>query len=218
MIDQLNPAISGLSLQKTNIMNTKDLLNGFKEMAEKAVGTIKEEVDDFKHKWAPDAEIVSGRFEELKTEFRKALDQMELNLNSWLNEHPEELHKIRQTIDETRLQLALGKAETLEKFEEQQKMIIAKWNLLKMKLESQPQYLKVKDEVGKELNDWRVRLDILKIQYSLGRMEWRDNWKNISSELGREVDNLGKALEAGVGIAGEKLEKAEEEIQRIFNK
>lgn len=187
-------------------------------MAEKAIGTIKEEVDDFKHRWAPEAEIVAGRFEELKVQFLKSLDEMDANLHDWLKQHPEEIAKIRQVIDETRVQLALGKAESLEKFEEQQKKIIAQWNILKSKLEAQPDYQTVKEKVGKELNEWRVRLDILKIQYSLGRMEWRDNWKNISSELGREMDNLGKAIEAGAGIAGEKLDKVEDEIQRIFNK
>lgn len=89
---------------------------------------------------------------------------------------------------------------------------------MKFQLEEQPQYQEVKEKVGKELNEWRVRLDILKIQYSLGRMEWRDNWKNISSDLNKEMQNLGKAIEAGAGITGEKLEKVEDEIQKIFNK
>jgi hypothetical protein len=49
-------------------------------------------------------------------------------------------------------------------------------------------------------------------------MEWKQDWKHFSSELGREVDNLGKALEAGAGIAGEKLDRVEEELQKIFKK
>lgn len=90
-------------------MDTKEILNGFKAMAEKAIGTIKEEVDDFKHKWAPEAEIVSNRFEELKTQFLKGLSDMENELEVWLKEHPEGKAKIKQAIDETRLQLTLGK-------------------------------------------------------------------------------------------------------------
>lgn len=197
-------------------MDTRELLNGFKAMADKAIGTIKEEVDDFKHRWAPESAVVATRFEELKLRFKAGLDQLDEGLEAWLKAHPDEVLQVRQAIDETRVQLALGKADTLEAFEEQQKKIIAKWSLLKARLESQPDFQKVKEVIGRDLNEWRVRLDILKIQYSLGRMEWRDNWKNISAELSREMENLGKAIEAGAGIAGEKLEKAEEEIQKIL--
>jgi hypothetical protein len=36
--------------------------------------------------------------------------------------------------------------------------------------------------------------------------------------LGKELDHLGKALEAGAGIAGEKFDRFESEVKKIFEK
>jgi hypothetical protein len=61
-------------------------------------------------------------------------------------------------------------------------------------------------------------MEMIKIQFSLGKMELKDNLKEISSDLGKELDHLGKALEAGAGIAGEKFDRFESEVKKIFEK
>ena len=90
--------------------------------------------------------------------------------------------------------------------------------LLKSQLEELPEFYEIKDRINHQLDEWRGQLEVVKIQFALGRVEWKQDWKHFSSELGREVDNLGKALEAGAGIAGEKLDRVEEELQKIFKK
>lgn len=195
-------------------MELKQMIGNFKSMAEKAVSTIKEEADEFKHRWAPESHVAADRFEELKKKFSAALLGMESAIKEQLAHLPAEGEKIQRAIDELRVQLALGKAETIEAFEAQKKTILQQWKLLKLELEKQPAY----KDLSRHVDEWRVDLELLKVQYALGMMEWKKNWNNISAELGKEMDNLGKAMEAGAGVAGEKLDKVEEEIQRIIRK
>lgn len=199
-------------------MKTNEMLNSLKSMTEKALGTLKEEVSDLKHRWAPEAEEAASRFEALKSDFRESLGTIEQKLVSVLRPDDARLAELKQKMDELRLQLALGKAESLEKFEEQQKKIQLQWSILKANLEKIPEYNSLQDEVKSAFNEWRVRLEMIKIQFSLGKMELKDNLKEISSDLGKELDHLGKALEAGAGIAGEKFDRFESEVKKIFEK
>ena len=200
------------------IMKTNEMLNSLKSMTEKALGTLKEEVSDLKHKWAPEAEEAANRFEALKSDFKESLGAIEQKLVGVLRPDDARLAELKQKIDELRLQLALGKAESLEMFEEQQKKIQLQWSILKANLEKIPEYNSLQDEVKSAFNEWRVRLEMIKIQFSLGKMELKDNLKEISSDLGKELDHLGKALEAGAGIAGEKFDRFESEVKKIFEK
>lgn len=199
-------------------MDFRELIESFRSMAYKAVDTVKEEIEEFKDRWAPDVATAMDRFEDLKKRLEASLHNVGNLVEEHLIPHPDELKKIRLTIDELRLQLVMGKAETLEAFEEQKKQILVRWKLLNAQIEELPGLGELKDHVNRQLNEWMVQLEVMKIQYALSRMEWKENWKNISSDLGKEVDNLGKAMEAGAGIAGEKLDKIEEEIQRIVKK
>ena len=200
------------------IMKTNEMLNSLKSMTENALGTLKEQVSDLKHKWAPEAEEAANRFEALKSDFKESLGAIEQKLVGVLRPDDARLAELKQKIDELRLQLALGKAESLEMFEEQQKKIQLQWSILKANLEKIPEYNSLQDEVKSAFNEWRVRLEMIKIQFSLGKMELKDNLKEISSDLGKELDHLGKALEAGAGIAGEKFDRFEREVKKIFEK
>lgn len=199
-------------------MNTKDSLNEFKAIADKMVKNIKEEWTDVKSKWAPDEEESSRRFEELKLKFRGTLDTLKQNINTWKEENQDEINSLNQKIDEMQVQLSLGKAEGLDAFEEQKKKISLQWNLLKLKLEQHPRYHTLQQELKEEILNWRIKMDLLKIQFALGKVEVKDRWENISGEISKEVEHLGKVVEAGAGIAGEKLDQFEVEIKKIFEK
>jgi hypothetical protein len=205
-------------VQNPCIMKTNEVFNTLKSMTEKAMGTLKEEVSDLKDRWAPAAEEAGNRFEILKTDFKESLTAMESKLAAVLSADDARWTELRQKIDELKLQLALGKAESLEVFEEQQKKIQLQWSILKANLEKIPEYNSFQDEVKSAFNDWRVRLEIIKIQFSLGKMELKDNIRDISNDLGKELDHLGKAIEAGAGIAGEKFDRFESEVKKIFEK
>lgn len=205
-------------VQNPCIMKTNEVFNTLKSMTEKAMGTLKEEVSDLKNRWAPAAEEAGNRFEVLKTDFKESLTVMESKLAMVLSADDARWTELRQKMDELKLQLALGKAESLEVFEEQQKKIQLQWSILKANLEKIPEYNSLQDEVKSAFNDWRVRLEIIKIQFSLGKMELKDNIRDISNDLGKELDHLGKAIEAGAGIAGEKFDRFESEVKKIFEK
>lgn len=190
----------------------------FKNIADNLVKNIKEEWSQITSKWAPAEEEATRRFEEQKEKFRTTLNTLDVELNKWNNSGREELESIKQKIDELHVQLTLGKAEGIEAFEAQKKNITEKWTQLKQALEKFTEYNRMQTALKQELLDWRIKMDMLKIQFSLGKMEVKDSWKNISQEISREAEHLGKVVEAGAGIAGEKLDHFEEEIKKLINK
>ena len=199
-------------------MKTQDTISNFKAIAEKFVNTIKEEMTDIQQKWAPAEDEASRRFEELKLKFHNSLNEIDKELASFKTAQVQHLEELKRHIDELKVQLNLGKAEGLEAFETQMKKITTAWNILKMKLEQHPEYVVMKNEIKDDFLSWKIKLDMMKIQFSLGKMELRDNWSSISSELGKDVEHLGKAVEAGAGIAGEKLNQMEDELKVFFDK
>jgi CHASE3 domain sensor protein len=212
---ELKPALF-IALWKTDgTMKTESLENSFRKIAGKIGQTIREEWSDLQTQWAPEKEEAALRFENLKEKYRATLQNIEQQA---IEKKEEGLEKIQDLIQELRLQLALGKAETLEAFEEQKSAITHRWSVLRNHIESNPAYR----HLGEELMDWRVKMDLLRIQYALGKMELSSNWKDISSKLKTEFGHLEKAAESGAGIAGEKIDQLEEEVkagfERIFGK
>ncbi len=199
-------------------MKSNEKTDEFKAIAENLVRTMKENWNDLKSKWAPAGEEASQRFEDLKQQFKNTLKLVDENMQQWKSTHREEIDDVKRSIDELYVRLNLGKAEGMEAFENQKREISREWSLLKMKLEKLPEYQNMQQQLKQELMEWRIRLDLMKIQFALGKMEVKDSWKNISSEISKEAEHLGKAVEAGAGIAGEKLDHLEIEIRKIFDK
>ncbi|MBL7924030.1 MAG: hypothetical protein JNL88_07520 [Bacteroidia bacterium] len=199
-------------------MKTGETFAEFKSIADKLVKDIQEEWKDIKTKWAPAEEEAIQRFEELKNNFKTTLNALDKEMQNWKNSNRQELDAVKEKIDHLYVQLNLGKAEGMQSFEEQKQKITTEWNAFKLKLEQMPEYQTMQNKLKEELIDWRIKLDMMKVQFALGKMEVKDSWKNISEELGKEAGHLGKAVEAGAGIAGEKLDQFEGEIKKIFDK
>jgi hypothetical protein len=94
---------------------------------------------------------------------------------------------MRGDLDEFRLQLALGKAETIDKFEEVKKTFKDYLNTLDVKLEG----VHTKNQIT--FQKLRQKLDELQVQLALGKAEGKDAMerqkKNLASKL-HELENL----------------------------
>lgn len=192
-------------------MKTDSIENSFRKIAGKIGQTIREEWKDIHTQWAPEKEEAARRFEQLKDKFRSILTELEREVSERKDVGFQELQKL---IDDLRLQLALGKADSMEAFEEQKKAITHQWSLLRNRLESHTTYR----QLGEHLMDWRVKMDLLRIQYALGKMELKSDWKDVSARLKTEFSHLEKAVESGAGIAGEKIEQLEAEVKSGFDR
>lgn len=199
-------------------MDSKETLSAFKAVADSLVHNIRTEWRDLKSKWAPLEADVIDRFEAMKQSFSSSLHQIEKQVAGWKDTSQEPLQDIRRLMDELRLQLSLGKAEGLEAFEEQKQKITDTWKKLRNRLEDRSEFAHMESDLKKELMEWRIKMDMMKIQFSLGKMELKDRWKDIYEELGREAENLGKVVEAGAGIAAEKIDQFDDELKKIYRK
>lgn len=199
-------------------MDNKETLKAFKAVADSLVKNIRTEWRDFKSQWAPIEEEAIDRFEGMKQSFSDSLRKLETHLDGWKDTGGDAMREIRRLVEELHLQLSLGKAEGLEAFEEQKQRIYETWKQLRHRLEESPEFNHMESGLKKELIEWRVRLDMMKIQFALGKLEMKDRWKDISEEIGREAENLGKAVEAGAGIAAAKIDYFEDELKKIYRK
>lgn len=199
-------------------MDSKETLSAFKDVADSLVNNIRTEWRDFKSKWAPLEADAMDRFEDMKQSFSSSLTRLEKQVAGWTDTGQESLKEIRSLMEELRLQLSLGKAEGMEAFEDQKQKISDTWKKLRSRLEERSEFAHLESGLKKELMEWRIKLDMMKIQFALGKMEMKERWKDISEEIGREAENLGKAVEAGAGIAAEKIDHFEDELKKIYRK
>lgn len=196
-------------------MYTDSIQQQFQKIADKVSQTIRQEWQDLQSEWAPEREEAAKRFEQLKSRFSAILKELEKEVGQSTEKGKEDLQRL---IQELRVQLALGKAETLEAYEEQKENITRQWHKLRASLAHTSTY----HQFQEQLMDWRVKLDLLRVQYALSKMDLKSDWKEISSRLKKEFGHIEKTIESGAGIASEKIDQLEAELRvrldKVFGK
>jgi hypothetical protein len=132
----------------------------------------------------------------------------------------DKIKKVRTAIDELQVQLALGRAESRDLFEEQRKKIkagIASVQSSMKKADVPPQY---SEKVNTELQKLKIKLDILKLKYKVKntstRQELKGRKRDFTDRLrlvrdkfqGRKGGNKLKRFNSEIGEAWDHLKKA----------
>ena len=133
-------------------------------------------------------------YEELNTIFDKHLHQSKVNVESIKDLSKEKLTALKTIIENLQVQLALGKAETKDVFETQQAKIVNALNQLEEFIKNNKfaneQYSHLLLEMGK----FKIKLDILKMRYELGKLEARIEFKDKKKELAKKIDEIEERL------------------------
>jgi len=182
---------------------------------DKAINGLKEaavELEEFQVQVALGKAEAHDKYEDLKKAFSARLGKIRQDLKHEEN-HSEELLK---KLDELHFQLLTGKAETLKVFNEQKEKIFKEINAieneLKMKMAGTELYLKLSDELKK----FRIKMEILKLRFELGKMDVADDFEAMKAEFSKKTEELKELFAKGEHIAEKNWELFRDKVAEAY--
>ncbi|NNJ56629.1 MAG: hypothetical protein HKP14_10865 [Bacteroidia bacterium] len=146
-------------------------------------------------------------FEKQKKKLVKWVDAMSHKLHDAQDLTKEKAVELKTSLEELRVQAALGTAETKDELEEQQKKITKGINVFKGKVAEELETTKdhVEDFIGvldERLSEFHTRFDLFRLQFHLGKEET----KEVRDEKMKVVSNKLHNLKTKLTAVGEEIE------------
>lgn len=165
-------------------------------------------------------EQVAENLETHKSSFMSFIDKSMETIDSVLS--GDAALKARQSLDELRVQLALGKAESKEALEEQKQKLDsalhdAETRYASLKEGSNDDFHKWTAEFGEWKEKLQTRMDIAKLQYSLGKAEAKEEMEKKRQGLSKQLQSMKEQLDNIEDKGEEKMEEFTKEISESFS-
>ncbi|MEP1097335.1 MAG: hypothetical protein ABJG78_19620 [Cyclobacteriaceae bacterium] len=162
------------------------------EKGEKKLKEWKHQVEELSLQLQLGIAETKDEFEEQKKKLSTWLDSLGDKLEETKDISKEKLRGIKSSLEELRVQAALGKAETEEHLKEQQKNITLGLHELRRKLSSAYNSTKegagsVIEEVSDQLDDFHTRFDLFRLRMHLGMTEAQEEWDEKKKELAHKL-------------------------------
>ena len=145
--------------------------------------------------------------EEAKDEYQKQKEQLGAwaketshKLSDLKNATGEKAEQLKASLEELQVQAALGKAESRDAIQEQQKKISSTIASLKKRFrdlydQSEEGLEDFSDRAEHVLESYQTRLDMLKLKAHLGRAEMEDSWNERKKEVSDKINHLNRRIE-----------------------
>lgn len=159
-------------------------------------------------------------FEKQKEHYKTMLHAFKENLDKGVTLSEEKMAEMKEKIETLRLQLSLGKADGMDAFEEQKKKIELAMHefYVASKTNFNDAYQKSLTMFEHNANAFKTGLEIVKLQFSLGKMELNDELKEKQKEIGEKMGDLSNHFKAMQETATENLEEMNNQLKENFEK
>ena len=152
-------------------------------------------------------------YEETKKKFYSYIQEAKTKFNTLKNK--EDVIRLMNTFEFLQVQLALGKAETKEVFEEQEKKIIKALNKLERDVKGDERYSEAYARIHLEIEKFKIKLQLLGLHYELKKIKTEYSFEQKKKEF---LSNLSE-LKTRMLTKKEKdnWEHFKEEIQEAYS-
>ncbi|MBI4947004.1 MAG: hypothetical protein HY840_11465 [Bacteroidetes bacterium] len=195
------------TLEKTSL--TDKIINGLK----KAV----EELEQFRLQASLGKAQAKDVYEEAKKKFNAYLHEAKLRFDNAKEIATEKTTQLKTALEELQVQLALGKAETKEAFEEQRKTITHALNSLETLIRSNKTSSEYYSRLLMETEQFKIKLDILRMQYKLNKFRKLENLDSTKTDLSKKLFDIKNRLAKKEQEAKGKWEHFQEEISDAYS-
>src|SRR5690349_18101063 len=136
---------------------------------------VQQELDELVVQFALGKAEGKEKFEEIKKEFRQRVAEFKKLLEAPASGllTPE----TRQKIEALEVQLALGKAETKELFEEQKEKILKTLSHIESEIVTWVKSGKLPDDFSHDVEKFKLKLEIIRLKFTLKKFEVKDAFK-----------------------------------------
>jgi len=185
----------------------------FKNQLGKLINKAESELDELRVKIALGKMDGADLFEEMKKELQVAFHQFSGEVKA---EGREAAETIVSKMENLQVQLALGKAEALDAYEEQKSKINESINDLEQNVRDTRSRLSydARLKIQNELEKFRLKMEVLQIRYELGRLDLKDNVETKKQKFKKEFDLL---LETVKEESSEKLEEYGKNLREAYD-
>lgn len=159
-------------------------------------------------------------FEKQKDQMRGYLNTMKENIDKATNLTEEKATEMRARFEELRVQLALGKADGLDAFEDQRKRIETAMNEFYAagKRNFNEAYQRGIDLFDQNATAFKTGLEIVKLQYALAKMDAKDDVAEQQKAIGEKITELNQQYLQMQKSAIDNMEEMNRQLRDNFEK
>ncbi len=182
--------------------------------------------------WKASVEHLNVQLHLGAAEAREEFEKQKKNIGSWLDIIEDKLKntkdlgtekalKLKTSLEELRVQAALGKAESEDVMYEQVKNINKGIHNLKHNLNqtidaSEEEFHELSEKSHDRLDDFHTRFDLFRLRAHLGKKEVEETWEDKKKELATKLHELDNNLDKSKHAASEKWEHFTEEVSESW--
>lgn len=184
----------------------------FKDQLGKLINRAQTEIDELRVKINLGKMDGADLFEEMKKELKESFREITTELRG---EGEEALNSIQSQIETLQVQLALGKAEALDTYEEQKTKINKAIDELEQNIKDSRSKLSydLKIKIHNEIEKFKLKMDVLQIRYELGKLDLKENVETKTRQFRQEFDKLLSELR---DEASEKVEEYGKNLKEAY--
>lgn len=165
-------------------------------------------------------EIIEA-FEKQKASFRDFLEKSKESVAELKDEGDSAWQSLQTKLDELQVQLALGKAETRDAYEEQKEKLDQALHAAQVEADSvagkvDSQYASIASEFKTKSEGFETQLDLFRLHYALGKAEAREKWDEKKGELRETLAELRRKIDQDKETAEEKWDEFSGEMTEAF--
>ncbi len=144
------------------------------------------ELEEFRLQFALGKAEAVDKYEETKNSFNNIIADFKIKLN----ECNAKAIELKGKLDELMVQLALGKATTKDTFYEQRKNISKAIQEIEDFILRNPLGLKLQSRLKLELEMFKIKMEILHLQFALAKMDAKDTFESQKKEFYEKMEDF----------------------------
>jgi len=173
------------------------------------------EIDELRVQLALGKAEAKELYEINKKRFHASVQEMENKFRELKKD--EAILPLVNAMETLRVQLALGKAETKELFEEQYDKIHKALNQLESELKNNKTISENYARLHLELEKFKIKLELFALHYKLKKISAQFDFENRKAELAEKLDGIKAKMLLKQKEGKEKWENFQEEIKEAYN-
>lgn len=154
------------------------------------------------------------KFEEIKKEFRAEVTRLKDLLSNASDNvlSPE----VRSRIEALELQLALGRAESRERFDEQKNKIISALHSLETEIKDQWHRIQAPHQFAHQVEKFKLKLEILRLRFGLKKFEVKEDYHSRMATAKSEINSLTSGARDQLSKGKEKYDDFRDEVSLAY--
>lgn len=164
-----------------------------KTITDKIVEGLKKatvEIEEFQLQFALGKADAKDVYEDLKRKFNLKMHDLKQTAHKLKDQVSDDADKLKAAFEELQLQLALGKADTKDLFEEQRKSILKALHKIESAIKenetANSYYVKLLEEIEK----FKIKLEILRLRFELKKFDVSSELEGRKSEFNKLVNEI----------------------------